>query len=123
ERVVVSHEACRHGATPAGRKSGRGHGGGARRSEYLEVCCGSAEKGHLRSGAPPQHRRLNPDSMTNPDPTSRRSFLGFLAASPFVAASGMDLGSLGALIGGARHDQSTALALLQQAAQEPSVIA
>ena len=59
--------------------------------------------------------------MTNPDPTSRRRFLSFLAASPLFAAGG-DLGSLAALIGGSRRDQSNALGLLQQAAQEPAVI-
>jgi isopentenyl diphosphate isomerase/L-lactate dehydrogenase-like FMN-dependent dehydrogenase len=60
--------------------------------------------------------------MTNQDPTSRRRFLSFLAASPLVAAGGVDLESLAALIGGTRHDQSHALSLLQQAAQEPAVI-
>jgi len=60
--------------------------------------------------------------MTNPDPTSRRRFLSFLAASPLVAAGGVDLGSLTALIGGSRRDQNNALGLLQQAAQEPAVI-
>jgi leucyl-tRNA synthetase len=31
---------------------------GARRRQYLEVRCGSAKKDHLRSRAPPQHRRV-----------------------------------------------------------------
>jgi isopentenyl diphosphate isomerase/L-lactate dehydrogenase-like FMN-dependent dehydrogenase len=61
--------------------------------------------------------------MPTADSTSRRKFLGFLAGSPLFAAAGVDLASLSSLVGGTRHDQSAALALMQQATQEPVLIA
>ena len=51
------------------------------------------------------------DSSSNP---SRRAFLAFVAASPLLAAVGVDRASLTRLLGGSRRDQSAALALIDQ---------
>ena len=60
---------------------------------------------------------------TPPDPFSRRHFLAFLAGSPLFALSGADLGGVRRLLAGSTRDQGAALDLLQQAAQEPELIA
>ncbi|HEU4995839.1 MAG TPA: alpha-hydroxy acid oxidase [Gemmatimonadaceae bacterium] len=57
------------------------------------------------------------------DPFSRRRFLGFLAASPLIASSGIDPERLGRLFAGTPRDQGAGLSLLQQATQEPELIA
>jgi isopentenyl diphosphate isomerase/L-lactate dehydrogenase-like FMN-dependent dehydrogenase len=60
---------------------------------------------------------------TSDDHLSRRRFLRFAAGSPLLAAAGIDLGALGALFAGGPRDQAKGLALLQQATQEPELIA
>ena len=59
--------------------------------------------------------------MASSIPTSRRRFLTYLAGSPLFAAAGVDLASLFPLIRGNRRHQSDALAMLQQATQEPLI--
>jgi isopentenyl diphosphate isomerase/L-lactate dehydrogenase-like FMN-dependent dehydrogenase len=62
--------------------------------------------------------------MSNSDDHfSRRHFLRFAAGSPLLAAAGIDLGALAALFEGAPRDRAKGLALLQQATQEPELIA
>jgi isopentenyl diphosphate isomerase/L-lactate dehydrogenase-like FMN-dependent dehydrogenase len=58
----------------------------------------------------------------SPDPFSRRSFLAFLAGSPLFAAAGVDFAPLERLFRGTRREQSTALGLVEQVAQEPELI-
>jgi isopentenyl diphosphate isomerase/L-lactate dehydrogenase-like FMN-dependent dehydrogenase len=60
---------------------------------------------------------------TSDDPLSRRRFLRFAAGSPLLAAAGIDLGALSTLFAGAPGDRAKGLALLQQATQEPELIA
>ena len=57
------------------------------------------------------------------DHLSRRRFLRFAAGSPLLAAAGIDLGALAALFAGGPRDRAKGLALLQQATQEPELIA
>jgi len=57
------------------------------------------------------------------DHLSRRRFLRFAAGSPLLAAAGIDLGALATLFEGGPHDRAKGLALLQQATQEPELIA
>jgi isopentenyl diphosphate isomerase/L-lactate dehydrogenase-like FMN-dependent dehydrogenase len=57
------------------------------------------------------------------DPYSRRRFLSFLAASPVIAAVGLEAPALRRLIAGSPRDQLAAFDRLQQAAQEPELIA
>lgn len=59
--------------------------------------------------------------MSN-DPSSRRRFLSFLAASPLTVAAGLDLTRLQALFAAAPADRSRALGEVQQATQDPAVI-
>src|SRR5881227_1584311 len=54
---------------------------------------------------------------------SRRNFLTFLAGSPLLAAAGVDAALLARLTRGTPADRSRALALVQQATQEPDLIA
>ena len=61
-------------------------------------------------------------SFVPDDPTSRRSFLGFIAASPLFAAAGAKLGGLDRLIAGSPRDHARALELLQQAVQDAAPI-
>ncbi|HEY2163505.1 MAG TPA: alpha-hydroxy acid oxidase, partial [Gemmatimonadaceae bacterium] len=62
--------------------------------------------------------------MSNSDDhLSRRRFLRFAAGSPLLAAAGIDLGALAALFAGGPRDRAKGLALLQQATQEPELIA
>ena len=60
--------------------------------------------------------------LTPNDPTSRRSFLSFVAASPLFAAAGAQLGGLDRLIAGSPRDHARALELLQQAVQDAAPI-
>jgi len=57
------------------------------------------------------------------DQLSRRRFLTFAAGSPLLAAAGIDLSALATLFSGGPRDRSRGLALLQQATQEPELIA
>jgi isopentenyl diphosphate isomerase/L-lactate dehydrogenase-like FMN-dependent dehydrogenase len=61
-----------------------------------------------------------------PDPYSRREFVGFLAASPVLAAAGIDYASLQRLLSGSPRDHAELLEFAQQAAapavQQPGVI-
>jgi isopentenyl diphosphate isomerase/L-lactate dehydrogenase-like FMN-dependent dehydrogenase len=57
------------------------------------------------------------------DPFSRRKFLSFLAASPLFAAAGVDFGALERLFRGGTRDHSRAFDLVEQAVQEPQLIA
>jgi len=61
-----------------------------------------------------------------PDPYTRRQFLGFLAASPVIAATGLDHASLERLLNGTGRDRARLLDFAQQAAapaaQQPGVI-
>lgn len=57
------------------------------------------------------------------DHVSRRRFLQFAAGSPLVAVAGVDLGRLAKLFSGGPSDQARGLAILQQATQEPELIA
>jgi 4-hydroxymandelate oxidase len=63
-----------------------------------------------------------PQPPAAPDSTSRRSFLTFLAASPLFALTGLDRSSFERLLAGTEREQSSALGLLQQVAQEPELI-
>ena len=57
------------------------------------------------------------------DPLSRRRFMAFAAGSPLLAVAGIDLESLRRLLGGNPRDRAKGLAILQQASQEPALIA
>ena len=57
------------------------------------------------------------------DHVSRRRFLQFAAGSPLVVVAGVDLGRLAKLFSGGPRDQAKGLAILQQATQEPELIA
>ncbi|HYM26491.1 MAG TPA: alpha-hydroxy acid oxidase [Vicinamibacterales bacterium] len=57
------------------------------------------------------------------DHVSRRRFLQFAAASPLVAVAGVDISRLAKLFSGGPRDQAKGLAILQQATQEPELIA
>lgn len=57
------------------------------------------------------------------DALSRRKFLRFAAASPLVAAAGIDLELLSGLLAGTPRERAKGLGLLQQATQEPDLIA
>ncbi len=63
--------------------------------------------------------------MTTPhaDPFSRRRFLSFLAASPLFAAAGVDVGALSRLFRGGTRERARAFGLVEQAVQEPQLIA
>jgi 4-hydroxymandelate oxidase len=54
---------------------------------------------------------------------SRRRFMAFAAGSPLLAAVGIDVDSLRRLLGGNARARAKGLALLQQASQEPELIA
>ena len=56
-------------------------------------------------------------------PHSRRQFLSFLAGSPLLAAAGVDLAALDWMIRGGGNDHRRALDVVQQATQEPELIA
>ena len=56
------------------------------------------------------------------DQFSRRKFVSFLAASPLFAAAGVDFAQLERLFRGTSRDQSRALGLVRQVAQEPELI-
>jgi isopentenyl diphosphate isomerase/L-lactate dehydrogenase-like FMN-dependent dehydrogenase len=58
-----------------------------------------------------------------PDPASRRAFLTFLAASPVLAAAGLERHTLTRLFAGTTRESSAALETVHQAAQDPSLIA
>jgi 4-hydroxymandelate oxidase len=60
---------------------------------------------------------------TDDNELSRRQFMAFAAGSPLLAVAGVDLRSLRRLLGGSSRQQAKALALLQQASQEPELIA
>ena len=57
------------------------------------------------------------------DGLNRRNFVRFLAGSPLFAVAGAELGYLERLLHGTPADQSRALATIQQATQEPELIA
>jgi isopentenyl diphosphate isomerase/L-lactate dehydrogenase-like FMN-dependent dehydrogenase len=57
-----------------------------------------------------------------PDPSSRRAFLAFVAASPLLAAAGIERPTVARLFAGSRRDESAALALIDQAAQDAALI-
>ena len=57
------------------------------------------------------------------DALSRRRFLTFAAGSPLLAAAGVDLQTLERLFGGGARDRAKGLTLVQQATQEPDLIA
>jgi 4-hydroxymandelate oxidase len=57
------------------------------------------------------------------DPLSRRRFMAFAAGSPLLAVAGIDADSLRRLLGGNSRERGKGLALLQQASQEPDLIA
>ena len=57
-----------------------------------------------------------------PDPGSRRAFLAFLAASPVLAAAGLESRTLTRLFSGTSRESSTALAVVHQAAQDAPLI-
>jgi len=61
--------------------------------------------------------------MTSNDPFSRRQFMAFAAGSPLLAAAGVDLDALRRLLAGPSRERARGLALLQQASQEPDLIA
>ena len=54
---------------------------------------------------------------------SRRQFVAFAVGSPLLAAAGVDRGLLRRLLGGSARERAKALGILQQAAQEPHLIA
>lgn len=56
------------------------------------------------------------------DQASRRHFLAFLAGSPLLAATGIDLRSLDRLLRGSTGDQARALGVVQRATQQPATI-
>lgn len=57
------------------------------------------------------------------DPLSRRRFMAFAAGSPLLAVAGVDLESLRRLLRGNSRDRAKGLAIVQQASQEPALIA
>jgi hypothetical protein len=57
------------------------------------------------------------------DPLSRRRFMAFAAGSPLLSVVGIDVVSLRRLLGGNSRERAKGLALLQQASQEPDLIA
>ena len=57
------------------------------------------------------------------DALSRRRFMAFATSSPLLAVAGIDLDSLRRLLGGNSRERAKGLALLQQASQEPDLIA
>jgi isopentenyl diphosphate isomerase/L-lactate dehydrogenase-like FMN-dependent dehydrogenase len=57
------------------------------------------------------------------DHVSRRRFLQFAAGSPLLAVAGVNVNRLTKLLGGDARDRAKGLALLQQATQEPELIA
>lgn len=57
------------------------------------------------------------------DHVSRRRFLEFAAGSPLLAVAGINVDRLAKLFSGGPRDQAEGLALLQQATQEPELIA
>jgi isopentenyl diphosphate isomerase/L-lactate dehydrogenase-like FMN-dependent dehydrogenase len=57
------------------------------------------------------------------DPLSRRRFFAFAAGSPLLAAVGLDRDWLERLLHGSARDRAKGLALIQQATQEPELIA
>jgi 4-hydroxymandelate oxidase len=57
------------------------------------------------------------------DPLSRRRFMAFAAGSPLLGVAGIDVASLRRLLGGNSRERAKGLALLQQASQEPDLIA
>ena len=57
------------------------------------------------------------------DALSRRRFVAFATSSPLLAVAGIDLDSLRRLLGGNSRERAKGLALLQQASQEPDLIA
>ena len=57
------------------------------------------------------------------DPLSRRRFMAFAAGSPLLAVAGIDLASLRRLLRGNSRDRAKGLAIVQQASQEPALIA
>jgi len=59
----------------------------------------------------------------NDDRFSRRQFVAFAAGSPLLAVAGVDVDSLRRLFGGNSRARAKGLALLQQASQEPELIA
>lgn len=61
---------------------------------------------------------LRPDVLT-----SRRAFLSFVAASPLLAAAGIRSTTIAQLVDGSARDQSAALGLIDQATQDPALIA
>src|ERR1051325_11453946 len=63
-------------------------------------------------------------TMTTDDKElSRRRFMAFAAGSPLLAVAGVDLDSLRRLLGGNSRERAQGLAVLQQASQEPELIA
>lgn len=60
--------------------------------------------------------------MPPSDPTSRRAFLACVTASPLFAAAGIERTTVARLFAGSRRDQSEALALVEQAAQDAALI-
>ena len=62
-------------------------------------------------------------SRRSDDHVSRRRFLQFAAGSPLLAVAGINAGQLAKLFRGGPRDQAKGLALLQQATQEPELIA
>jgi 4-hydroxymandelate oxidase len=62
-------------------------------------------------------------SQRSSEDVSRRSFLRFAAGSPLLAVAGVDVGWLTKLLNGSARDRAKGLAILQQATQEPELIA
>jgi isopentenyl diphosphate isomerase/L-lactate dehydrogenase-like FMN-dependent dehydrogenase len=60
--------------------------------------------------------------MPPPDRTSRRAFLTYVTASPLLAAAGIERTTVARLFAGSPRDQSEALTLVEQAAQEAALI-
>src|SRR5262245_33163493 len=56
------------------------------------------------------------------DPHSRRRFLGFLAASPLLAAGGLQLDKVERLFAGTPRERAAGLDLVQQVAQDAELI-
>jgi len=62
-------------------------------------------------------------SHRSSEDVSRRRFLRFAAGSPLLAVAGVDVAWLSKLFDGSSRDRAKGLALLQQATQEPELIA